>query len=83
MSKTVVDSVMHKLNRQVRPEDLRNKGFPFECQNCGNKPLPQQVIDFHGDCEICGDTIVAYTIDVAEMIVKLLKEYEQNEKTPN
>ena len=57
------------LKRQPVAEDLKYKGFPFECDNCGNKPTPSQVIDNHGQCEICGDTIIAYTVDTAEYIV--------------
>lgn len=61
-----------KLNRLISENDLQHKGFPFECLNCGNKPIPQKALDNHGDCEICGDTITAYTVDTAEIILKFL-----------
>lgn len=57
------------LSRPLTEEDLKYKGFPFECVNCGNKPLPQQVLDFNGVCEICGDDIIAYVVDTAEFIL--------------
>ena len=62
---------MKRLNRPTRQEDINPKGYPFECTNCGNKPTPRQVIQYDGDCEICGDTIVAYVIDTAEMIINM------------
>lgn len=45
--------------------------FPFECENCGHKPTPQEVIANHGDCAKCGDTVIAYTMDTAELILSL------------
>lgn len=47
--------------------------FPFECENCGHKPTAQQVIDSHGDCEKCGDTVITYTVDAAELILRLTR----------
>ena len=44
--------------------------FPFECVNCGHKPTPQQVINHYGDCEKCGDTVMAFTVDTAEYIIQ-------------
>jgi hypothetical protein len=61
------------MNRPIKEEDLKYKGFPFECDNCGNKPTPQQVIDYNGQCEICGDSIIAYTVDTAEFIINISK----------
>jgi len=46
-----------------------SKEYPFVCTNCGSKPTPEQVVDNHGDCKVCGDSIVAHTIDVAEYIL--------------
>jgi hypothetical protein len=43
--------------------------FPFECENCGHKPTPQEVIDHHGDCSKCRDTVSTYTVDAAEYIL--------------
>jgi len=45
---------------------------PFECENCGQKPTAQEVLDHHGDCAKCGDTVIAYTVDAAECIVRLM-----------
>lgn len=59
------------LKRPINENDLKSKGLPFECSNCGNKPVASQVIEFYGDCEICGDTIITYTVDTAEIIAKL------------
>lgn len=58
------------LKRPMCPYDLRDKGYPFECSNCGNKPTPRQVVDHDGDCEICGYSVVSYTVDVAKMILR-------------
>jgi len=65
---------MAKLKKQVTNKDLQYKGFPFECDNCGNKPTPQEVIAHNGECAICGDSIIAYTMDTAECIIKLIAE---------
>jgi len=46
--------------------------FPFECENCGHKPTPQEVLDHHGDCAKCRDTVIAYTVDAAECILRLM-----------
>ena len=59
-----------KLKRQITEEDLSDKGYPFECLNCGNKPIPQDVVKTGGECEICRDSIIAYTVDTAEYILK-------------
>ena len=63
---------MDKLKRKLFFTDLEDKGYPFECVNCGQKPIPEDVIQFGGSCEICGDEIIAYTIDTAEFIIKNL-----------
>lgn len=75
---------MSRLNRAITEEDLRPKGFPFSCSNCGNKPTPKQIIERHGDCEICGDTIMVYTIDTAVLITQLatMVEWKPIESAP-
>jgi len=60
---------MEKLNRPIQTTDLQEKGYPFACGNCGNRPTPEQVLEHRGDCEICGDTIITYTVDAAEYIL--------------
>jgi len=60
-----------RLNRPVNAEDIESKGFPFQCENCGNKPAPGKVIEYQGSCEICGDSIIAYSVDTAEYIVRM------------
>lgn len=67
---------MKTLNRQVTEKDLEHKGFPFECLNCGNNPTPQDVIKHKGSCEICNDSVIAYTVDTAEYIIKK-EEYDK------
>ena len=62
---------MMKLKRCITEEDLRHKGFPFECENCGNKPTPEDVVKYRGACGICNDHIVAYTVDTAEYIIRM------------
>ena len=59
------------LKRKLTEEDIKYKGFPFECSNCGNKPLPKEVISNAGNCAICEESIVAYSVDTAELILKL------------
>lgn len=44
---------------------------PFECENCGHKPTAKEVLDHHGDCAKCGDTVITYTVDAAECILRL------------
>jgi len=63
--------IMIKLKRKITREDLSDKGFPFECENCGNKPTASEVIKHNGSCSICGDNVIAYTVDTAEYIIKL------------
>lgn len=43
--------------------------FPFQCENCGHKPTAQEVLDHHGDCAKCRDTVITYTVDAAACIV--------------
>jgi len=62
---------MKKLNRPLTMDDIISKEFPFACENCGNKPTPEKVITFDGACEICGASVIAYTIDTAECIINL------------
>ena len=59
------------MKRPMTPEDLRDKGVPFACDNCGAKPTAEDVIRLNGNCDVCGDEIIAYTIDTAELILKL------------
>jgi len=66
--------IMIILNRQITVEDLRPKGFPFQCLNCGNRPTPEQVVQQQGACEICGDIITAYSIDTAEHLIAHCKD---------
>jgi hypothetical protein len=40
---------MKTFYRQLTRKDLEYKGFPFGCNNCGNHPTPQQVIDNAGE----------------------------------
>jgi hypothetical protein len=59
------------LQRKITEEDLRDKGYPFECDNCGNKPTPEDVVKYNGQCNICGYSIITYTVDTAEYIIKM------------
>jgi len=58
----------------MKESDLKYKGLPFECENCGNKPTAEDVVKFKGACELCGESIVAYSVDTAELILKLKQE---------
>ena len=44
--------------------------LPFECENCGFKPTAQEVLDHNAACPRCRDSVIAYTIDTAEYILK-------------
>ena len=50
---------------------------PLECENCGRRPMPQDVIDYNGNCLGCGDNVIAYTIDTAEYIIQIKTERDQ------
>lgn len=65
------------MKRPITMEDLRDKGLPFECTNCGTKPTSEDVVRLGGICEVCNDTIIAYTIDTAELLIKLKAEIVQ------
>jgi hypothetical protein len=55
------------------------RSWPFECDNCGHRPTPQEVVDLRASCKKCDDIIRAYTIDTAEVILDLLpKEKAKN-----
>jgi len=60
-----------KLRRPITTEDLKDKGVPFACTNCGSKPTLYEVILGDGFCQICGDEVIAYTVDTARMIKDL------------
>lgn len=51
--------------------------FPFECENCGHKPTAQEVLDHHGDCSKCRDTVITHAVDAAECIVRLMAATER------
>ena len=49
----------------------------FECENCGHKPKPQEVVDHDGDCAQCGDTVIAYTMDTALALIATTRAPQQ------
>lgn len=57
--------------------------YPFQCTNCGHKPTPQEVIDHGGDCAKCKDTVIAYTVDAAECILRLMANTEMSHARAN
>lgn len=59
------------MKRPMTPEDLRDKGLPFECNNCGAKPTADDVVRLNGNCDVCGDDIITYTIDAAELLIRI------------
>ena len=70
------------MRRPMTPEDLRDKGLPFACDNCGAKPTAEEVVRLGATCDVCGDEIHAYAIDTAELIIKLkFEDKETNEPT--
>ena len=64
------------MKRKMTQEDLRDKGVPFVCNNCGARPTADDVVRLDGNCDVCGDEILAYTIEAAQMIIKLKAEVE-------
>ena len=52
----------------------------FECQNCGRKHTPSEVVEHKSSCVKCGDTVVAYSIDVAEYILRMEKSNEPTKR---
>ena len=46
--------------------------WPFQCENCGHKPTPQDVVKHGGECEKCKDVVVAYTVDTAEVLLAMM-----------
>lgn len=58
----------------------REAKSPFECQNCGHKPTPQEVTDRSGECVKCGDVIIAYTVDAAESLATLRDQLTQAQR---
>ena len=59
------------MKRPMTQEDLRDKGLPFACNNCGAKPTAEDVVRLNGDCDVCGDKIITYTIDTACLLIRL------------
>lgn len=67
------------MKREINQEDLRYKGLPFECCNCGNKPLVDDVIEHNGACGICGDSIITYEeVKHNELDAALRQSNQQN-----
>jgi len=65
------------MKRPITTEDLQHKGLPFECNNCGQKPSLADVLENSGQCHICGDEVIAYTVDTAELIRELQQGVEK------
>ena len=63
--------------RPMTHRDLEYKGFPGACNNCGNKPTPEDVVKHNGSCTVCGDEIITYSIDTAQLILKLTAQSSQ------
>jgi ribosomal protein S27E len=60
------------MKRQMTEEDLRDKGMPFKCNNCGQKPMLDDVIKHGAECQVCGDEVITYTLEAAKLIRQLL-----------
>ena len=60
------------MKRKITGEDLRDKGLPFECSNCGRKPALAEVLEHGGECQLCGDDVFAYTVDTAKLLATLM-----------
>ena len=60
------------MQRKMTEEDLRDKGLPFECNNCGRKPTLAEVLEYGGECQLCGDEVCAYTVDTALLLATLM-----------
>ena len=66
--------------RPLTENDLKDKGLPFACDNCGNKPTADDVLKHEGSCAACGDTIITYTVDAARLIIKMQLDREGDGK---
>lgn len=60
------------MKRPMTPTDLEDKGVPFACVNCGNRPTLDEVISGDCVCQLCGDAVIAYTLDTALMLKRLI-----------
>ena len=60
------------MKQKMTEEDLRDKGLPFECNNCGRKPTLAEVLEHGGTCQLCGDEVFAYTVDTARLLATLM-----------
>ena len=63
----------------LNEEDLRDKGLPFSCNNCGRKPPLAEVLEHGAECQVCGDEVFAYTLDTAKVIASLMATAEAKE----
>ena len=68
---------MSKMKRKITEEDLKDKDLPFACENCGNKPTTEDVLLHDVVCTICGETILAYTLDTALTLHKYETERDE------
>ena len=59
------------MKRSMTEEDLRDKGLPFACNNCGQKPTLEDVLKHGAECQVCGDDVITYTLDAAKLISRL------------
>jgi len=64
------------MKRPMTVYDLKDKGVPFVCVNCGNRPTLDEVISGDGVCLLCQDEIIAYTVDTAILLKKLITKAE-------
>jgi len=60
------------MDAQSEPVEASKPAPPslFECSNCGYRPTTQEVWHHQGDCPKCCDTVHAFTMDVAEALLK-------------
>jgi hypothetical protein len=68
------------MKRSMTEEDLRDKGLPFACNNCGRKPTLEDVLAHGMNCQLCGDEVFAYTEDTAKLISELTVAKEMAER---
>ena len=68
------------MKRSMTEEDLRDKGLPFACNNCGRKPTLEDVLAHGMNCQLCGDEVFAYTEDTARLIAQLTAAKELAER---
>ena len=68
-SENMIDEATWRILNSLPELPSPDTGPVFECENCGRKHTPQEVVATLACCVKCKDTVIAYAVDAAEYII--------------